>query len=230
MTWSRGITVAALGLACACAGRAEFDGDPPGGFAGSPLSEAGAPAISTGGAPGSGGYSASGGEETGGRSPSGGMPSTGGESATGGAYETGGASATGGSEQGATGGAQTGGAPPCDEVRWYLDADGDGFGDPNTFVDACEKPSGYVANGDDCYDENPAVKPGQTGWFTSHRGDGSFDYDCIDGAEPRYTEFALCGERDGWPTGSVGVPACGTWEYWYYKSSCQPQYRQQACR
>ena len=32
---------------------------------------------------------------------------------------------------------------------WYADADGDGFGDPNDLLRACEQPEGYVANGDD---------------------------------------------------------------------------------
>ncbi len=67
-------------------------------------------------------------------------------------------------------------------VVWYQDADGDGFGSPNlnysTLGCATKKPVGFVANADDCYDNNANAKPGQTAYFTVHRGDGSFDYNC----------------------------------------------------
>ncbi len=38
---------------------------------------------------------------------------------------------------------------------WHLDADNDGFGDPNNTVVACGAPVGYVDNGDDCDDSDP---------------------------------------------------------------------------
>lgn len=45
---------------------------------------------------------------------------------------------------------------------WYEDADGDGMGDPNSFVYACERPDGYVQNNvDTCVD-----------WFEDADGDG----------------------------------------------------------
>ncbi len=43
---------------------------------------------------------------------------------------------------------------------WYLDADGDGYGDDASTVDACEQPSGYAAYGGDCDDSDTAYNPG----------------------------------------------------------------------
>ena len=43
---------------------------------------------------------------------------------------------------------------------YYLDLDGDGFGDPETSREACELPSGYVQNGTDCDDAEPNAFPG----------------------------------------------------------------------
>ncbi len=47
-------------------------------------------------------------------------------------------------------------------TRWYPDADGDGHGFSVGAVDACQKPAGYVANRDDCDDDDPDVHPGAT--------------------------------------------------------------------
>jgi subtilisin family serine protease len=43
--------------------------------------------------------------------------------------------------------------------RFYRDSDGDGYGDPLSFVDACSAPSGYVSNGLDCDDTRQDVHP-----------------------------------------------------------------------
>ncbi len=45
---------------------------------------------------------------------------------------------------------------------WWADHDFDGFGDPGIRVIACDQPSGYVANGDDCDDSTASVYPGAT--------------------------------------------------------------------
>lgn len=52
-----------------------------------------------------------------------------------------------------SGDAETG---PCDETTWYFDGDGDGRGDPNVTISACDAPMGYVPFGDDCDDMDPA--------------------------------------------------------------------------
>lgn len=44
-------------------------------------------------------------------------------------------------------------------TTWFEDVDEDGFGNPGTTVDACEQPSGFVANGNDCDDQDPTIFP-----------------------------------------------------------------------
>ena len=44
---------------------------------------------------------------------------------------------------------------------FYADADDDGYGGATT-IEACELPAGFVTNGDDCDDLDPAVNPGAT--------------------------------------------------------------------
>ncbi len=84
-----------------------------------------------------------------------------------------------------------------DIATWYLDADGDDFGDPTVSLVQCEQPAGYVNDGDDCDDTDPAVNPdvaevecdgldNDCNGFTSDTPDGDNDGysvcdDCDDG-------------------------------------------------
>ena len=45
-------------------------------------------------------------------------------------------------------------------LTFFMDADGDGFGDPATELTACQAPAGFVSTGGDCDDGDPAVNPG----------------------------------------------------------------------
>ena len=44
-------------------------------------------------------------------------------------------------------------------VTWYLDSDGDGFGDHAHTAAACDAPDGYVPDDTDCDDSDPAISP-----------------------------------------------------------------------
>lgn len=60
--------------------------------------------------------------------------------------------------------------PSCTETTWYADTDNDGLGDPDSFMDACEQPEGYVNNSDDDDDTDPYCEV--LTWYEDLDGDG----------------------------------------------------------
>ena len=48
----------------------------------------------------------------------------------------------------------------CEDQTWYADADGDGYGDPDSAYEHCSQPGGHVADATDCDDKDPSVHPG----------------------------------------------------------------------
>ena len=56
-------------------------------------------------------------------------------------------------------------------IPWYIDADGDGYGDPASVVGACHAPAGTIATGGDCDDQNFTVHPGAMEVCDSHDND-----------------------------------------------------------
>jgi hypothetical protein len=102
----------------------------------------------------------------------------------------------------------------CALFAFYADADGDGFGDPHVAVLACSAPPGHVANSADCYDGNASAHPGQKLFYTSDRGDGSFDYDCNGSSDQELTatdpQLCVCNNGCSVSTGwRSPVPSCG---------------------
>jgi formylglycine-generating enzyme required for sulfatase activity len=46
-----------------------------------------------------------------------------------------------------------------DASEWYQDGDSDGFGNPGFSQPACDQPSGYIDNSNDCNDQNAEISP-----------------------------------------------------------------------
>jgi len=61
-----------------------------------------------------------------------------------------------------------------DETTWYLDGDGDGWGDPANSLIACDAPPNYVITDGDCDDTDPDTNPNTT-WYVDADGDGFGD-------------------------------------------------------
>ena len=126
-----------------------------------------------------------------------------------------------------------------DCVNYYRDGDGDNYGDPLLSECWCQ-PGGTtgefdVTNNTDCYDGNANAHPGQQSYFSLHRGDGSFNYDCSVDSSGNPTiqqEFTIMGACNSWSS-SIGdctmntagwgasIPQCGvSGNYIHDNDSC----------
>lgn len=56
----------------------------------------------------------------------------------------------------------TGDDEPCIDTSWYEDADGDGLGNPDVSLSACDQPDGYVADNTDTDDSGSSSSAGST--------------------------------------------------------------------
>ncbi len=86
----------------------------------------------------------------------------------------------------------------------YLDADGDGFGDPSMPQPSCDGGPDYVADDGDCNDADPSVNPAATEVCNGRDDDcdGANDTDAVD-QQPYFIDA----DGDGFGTGN-GLPAC----------------------
>ncbi len=87
-------------------------------------------------------------------------------------------------------------------TRYWQDADGDGFGDPDGAVDACEPPAAAVDNDSDCDDTTVAAAPGAAELCDGIDNDCDGDIDEADALDVGtwYTD------RDGDGYGDPGAP------------------------
>ena len=103
-------------------------------------------------------------------------------------------------------------------ATFFKDLDQDGWGLGESLCVCADDPVYNASKDGDCYDDNDLVWPGQSGWFTKDRGDGSFDYDCSNSTEMKYTKTG--GGCGGWPGCSTKkgwdnlLPNCGQQASW----------------
>lgn len=78
------------------------------------------------------------------------------------------------------------------DVDGYAPTDGRQYGDSNP-GSGWRRQLGLASSTNDCYDSNSNAHPGQTTYYSTNRGDGSFDYDCSQTTEIS-TYIARCVE------------------------------------
>ncbi len=88
-------------------------------------------------------------------------------------------------------------------LSWYLDADADGWGQDAGAVEACEAPSGYVAEAGDCDDDEDTVFPD-----APERCD-ELDNDCDDEIDEEVTELWFAdADDDGFGNAASPLESC----------------------
>lgn len=116
---------------------------------------------------------------------------------------------------------------------WMTDADADNYPSSTTQVAQSTTPTNgrrrnlmTSISTTDCYDSSANAKPTQTSYFTTNRGDGSFDYDC-DSAETKNSLYNCLAnaahtcttathttETAGYATTIPACGAAGTFRRW----------------
>jgi len=93
-----------------------------------------------------------------------------------------------------------------DVAIWYLDYDGDGYGDASASADACSQPYGYVADATDCDDAEATINPAAAEYCNGDDDDcdGSVDEDDAVDASTWYGD----GDGDGYGDASNSANAC----------------------
>ncbi len=92
------------------------------------------------------------------------------------------------------------------ESTWYVDADGDGYGGAGLSRDACDQPTGYVADATDCDDADGAVSPAGTELCNGVDDDCDGDVDEDDAADA--ATWYLDHDGDGYGDGAYSQDAC----------------------
>ena len=90
---------------------------------------------------------------------------------------------------------------------WFADSDSDGFGDVGSTLVACEQPTDYVDNSDDCDDVAGNIHPDATevcGDNLDNNCDGAID----DGSASDALEWFLDHDQDGFGDPAISQMSC----------------------
>ena len=93
---------------------------------------------------------------------------------------------------------------PCTTISFYVDSDGDGFGDVSIDSIACDLPIGYVLDSTDCDDSNELIFPTATDICNSidDNCNGLIDEDAI------FVQYFLDSDADGYGDLSIDSMSC----------------------
>ena len=95
------------------------------------------------------------------------------------------------------------GGDAADASPWYVDADGDGYGDSTAVaVPACDQPSGYVGTNTDCDDDDADSNPG-----VSNDTADCADNDC-DGSTDEDATYSYTHDTDIQPIWTASCASC----------------------
>ncbi len=95
--------------------------------------------------------------------------------------------------------------PTLQGLSWYADIDRDGYGDASAPVLACEQPSGMIADGTDCDDDDPDINPAADEYCdgVDEDCDGEVDDGPVDGQA-----YFADADGDGYGDPAVITAAC----------------------
>ncbi len=103
---------------------------------------------------------------------------------------------------------------------YYYDYDGDAYGSSAVSGRCLCSTDGYYSSryNTDCYDYSASANPAATSYYTTHRGDSSYDYNCDSASTQYYTATYDCSSWPGCSTDSTGwrsgVASCGSSASW----------------
>lgn len=101
-----------------------------------------------------------------------------------------------------------------------IDADNDGqTASPISYNYCGAASSRGTTSSTDCYDSNASAYVGQTAYFTTNRGDGSFDYDCAGGATYTRDPNIVNDTGQAYSTNVSSGTTVGGCSGWKYKDS-----------
>ena len=99
-------------------------------------------------------------------------------------------------------------ADAADAAIWYADSDGDGFGDPTQTNAACSTPSGYVADDQDCADDDATIHPDANEICDEIDNDCDGDIDDEDSSLSGAETWYIDSDGDGYGSDAYTVETC----------------------